>query len=241
MRAAAPASVTTLRHSPRRGKAEAVRAGILAGIERACRARRVLRRRPLDAARARSTISWPCSACGRRVEFVLGSRVMLMGRDIRRKTTRHYLGRVFATAVSHALDLPVYDTQCGAKILRVNAATASLFADAVPQPVDLRRRADRALPAAAGRPGEPARRDRLYELVLPAWHDIARIEAALARLRPRDGRPRAHLARARRAASARRTTASRRPAFHPDPARRSATRSGPSLRAPQRIQCRRPS
>ena len=105
------------------------------------------------------------------VEFVLGSRVMLMGRDIRRKATRHYLGRVFATAVSHALDLPVYDTQCGAKILRVNAATATLFdppfRSAWIFDVELIARYLR-LPVA---PGEPARRDRLYELVLPAWHD----------------------------------------------------------------------
>ena len=33
MRAAAPAAMTVVRHSPRRGKAEAVRAGILAGLE----------------------------------------------------------------------------------------------------------------------------------------------------------------------------------------------------------------
>jgi hypothetical protein len=105
------------------------------------------------------------------IDLVLGSRVMLMGRDIRRRTSRHYLGRVFATAVSHALDLPVYDTQCGAKMLRVNAATASLF----DQPfrsrwvfdVELIARYLR-LPAA---PGEPRRRDRIYELVLPVWHD----------------------------------------------------------------------
>jgi dolichyl-phosphate beta-glucosyltransferase len=97
--------------------------------------------------------------------------VMLMGRDIRRKASRHYLGRVFATAASHALALPVYDTQCGAKILRVNAATASLFAAPFRSPwvfdVELIARYLR-LPVAAG---EPARRDRLYELVLPAWHD----------------------------------------------------------------------
>ena len=33
MRLAAPAAITVVRHSPRRGKAEAVRAGILAGLE----------------------------------------------------------------------------------------------------------------------------------------------------------------------------------------------------------------
>ncbi len=105
------------------------------------------------------------------IEFVLGARVMLMGRDIKRKASRHYLGRVFATAVSHALDLPVYDTQCGAKVLRANAATATLFASPFRSAwifdVELIARYLR-LPVA---PGEPARRDRLYELVLPAWHD----------------------------------------------------------------------
>jgi hypothetical protein len=98
---------------------------------------------------------------------------MLMGRDVRRKASRHYLGRVFATAVSHALDLPIYDTQCGAKILRVTAATATLFAQPFRSPwifdVEL---IARYLRVPVG-PGEPSRRDRIYELVLPAWHDVA--------------------------------------------------------------------
>ena len=105
------------------------------------------------------------------VEFVLGSRVLLMGRDVKRKASRHYLGRVFATAVSLALDLPVYDSQCGAKMLRVNGATGTLFAMPFRSrwifDVELIARYLR-LPVAVG---EPSRRDRLYELVLPAWHD----------------------------------------------------------------------
>lgn len=170
LRAAAPAAVTTLRHSPRRGKAEAVRAGILEGL--AQRAGFVGffdadLSTPLEAIDDFLTVLRDRPA----VEFVLGSRVMLMGRDIKRRALRHYLGRAFATAVSHALDLPVYDTQCGAKILRVNAATATLFAapfrSAWIFDVELIARYLR-LPVA---PGEPARRDRLYELVLPAWHD----------------------------------------------------------------------
>jgi dolichyl-phosphate beta-glucosyltransferase len=170
IRGAAPASVTIVREPINRGKAEAVRAGMLAALSR----------HPRVIAFFDADLSTPLQAVDDflavlrtrpAVELVLGSRVMLMGRDIRRRPSRHYLGRVFATAVSHALDLPVYDTQCGAKMLRVNAATASLF----DQPfrsrwvfdVELIARYLR-LPAATG---EPTRRDRIYELVLPAWHD----------------------------------------------------------------------
>ena len=51
-------------------------------------------------------------------EIVTGLRLMRLGAGVRRKKKRHYLGRCFATAASVMLDLPVYDTQCGAKLYR---------------------------------------------------------------------------------------------------------------------------
>jgi len=171
MRTAAPATVTAIRHRENRGKAEAVRTGMVAAIAE----------NPAVVGFFDADLSTPLRAVDDflalldtrpNIEFVLGSRVLLMGRDVKRKAVRHYLGRIFATAVSLALDLPVYDTQCGAKMLRVNAATATLFAAPFRSrwifDVELIARYLR-LPAG---PGEAARRDRLYELVLPAWHDM---------------------------------------------------------------------
>jgi glycosyltransferase involved in cell wall biosynthesis len=61
------------------------------------------------------------------VELVIGSRVCLLGRKIERKVLRHFVGRVFATCASILLDIPVYDTQCGAKIFKNTASLGQVF------------------------------------------------------------------------------------------------------------------
>lgn len=61
-------------------------------------------------------------------EIVLGSRVSLLGTNIKRSPVRHILGRIFATVASFAVGTPVYDTQCGAKLFRATAALQASLA-----------------------------------------------------------------------------------------------------------------
>jgi len=98
------------------------------------------------------------------VSMVLGSRVKLLGWRIRRSEKRHYLGRVFATFASMALDLPVYDTQCGAKAMRASPALAA----ALEAPFLSRWLFDVELIA---RLRDALGVDALRELPLPRWED----------------------------------------------------------------------
>jgi dolichyl-phosphate beta-glucosyltransferase len=61
------------------------------------------------------------------IGLVIGSRVRLLGHEVRRSALRHYVGRAFATVASIQLGLPVYDTQCGAKIFRATPDAVALF------------------------------------------------------------------------------------------------------------------
>jgi len=55
--------------------------------------------------------------------FVMGSRIKLISNHIIRSKGRHYFGRIFATVISQfILKTPVYDTQCGAKIIQAELA-----------------------------------------------------------------------------------------------------------------------
>ena len=105
------------------------------------------------------------------VEMVLGARVRLLGKDIRRNPARHYLGRVFATAVAHVLGLEIYDSQCGAKLFRATADVRRVFDAPFTSrwifDVELLARFIR-LKRAAGVTDVEA---FLYELALPQWHD----------------------------------------------------------------------
>ena len=105
-------------------------------------------------------------------QMIFGSRVRLLGHAIHRKTIRHYLGRCFATAVSIVLGLPVYDTQCGAKLFRITPELGVILA----APFLSRWIFDVEIIArflAVHNHDASYATDAIYEHPLPRWEDVA--------------------------------------------------------------------
>jgi dolichyl-phosphate beta-glucosyltransferase len=165
-----PKRFTFSRLPENRGKAEAVRQGMLAA----------LRSGPRFAGYWDADLSTPLEELPaflelleRRPELdvVLGARVKLLGRAIERRALRHYPGRVFATFASLTLRLAVYDTQCGAKLFRASPAVAALFEEPFLSrwifDVEILARWLTAPRDAGAPPPEQA----LYELPLRQWRD----------------------------------------------------------------------
>ncbi|MGI8958476.1 MAG: glycosyltransferase [Bryobacteraceae bacterium] len=121
--------VEILRCGKNKGKAEAVRLGLTYALDNF--QQEILGYWDADLATPLDSVSHFLTVLDSRpeIEMVFGSRVKLLGRCVERRPMRHYLGRVFATFVSQMLDLPIYDTQCGAKLFRVTPKIRQIFAE----------------------------------------------------------------------------------------------------------------
>lgn len=122
-----PESTDVLQLKKNKGKAEAVRQGMLLALSK----------EPNFVGYWDADLSTPLTEIPRfinifssnlEIEWVFGSRVKLLGRHIERNLFRHYLGRLFATCVSIVLNLPIYDSQCGAKMFRASRELEKLIA-----------------------------------------------------------------------------------------------------------------
>jgi dolichyl-phosphate beta-glucosyltransferase len=172
IQAASPSSVHLLHLNRNRGKAEAVRLGMVEALSDP--AVRYVGYWDADLATPLDAIPLFVERLDGdpRLFLVTGARVQLLGRTISRSTMRHYTGRAFATAVSIALRLPVYDTQCGAKLWRVGPVARAVWSEPFRSrwifDVELLARAIRHERVVTGAGVE----QRIFELPLPRWIDV---------------------------------------------------------------------
>lgn len=104
-----------------KGKAEAIREGVMFCISKNLKPERIAY---LDA--DGSTSLEECCSISHNVNnnivFAFGSRILKIDNNITRKFYRHLVGRVLATLISAQLKIHVYDTQCGCKVFDAELA-----------------------------------------------------------------------------------------------------------------------
>ncbi len=172
LRSRFPSQIRVLDKQPNGGKAEAVRYGMLHALGLGgCEMTGFW-----DADLATPLAQIPDLAAvllrNRQLTMVFGARVRLLGREIHRQPVRHYLGRCFATLASLLLRLPIYDTQCGAKLFRATPELAAVLAE----PFESRWIFDVELLArymVRHRGDSDLVRNHIYEYPLPEWTDVA--------------------------------------------------------------------
>lgn len=106
-------NISVLAHAHNSGKAAAVRIGMLEALQA----------KPEKIGFLDADLSVTPQECLRLsqyitsdITFVFGSRIKKIDNVIQRKWYRFLIGRFIATLISKMLTLPVYDTQCGAKV-----------------------------------------------------------------------------------------------------------------------------
>lgn len=167
-----PGRAACLDQQPNRGKAEAVRRGMLHAITEGDSEFTGF----WDADLATPLQQIPALLASLQgdpsLTMVFGARVKLLGRNIQRHLLRHYLGRCFATTVSLLLQLPIYDTQCGAKLFRITPELRQILAE----PFHSRWIFDVEILArflALHKGDTHPLRNEIYEYPLPVWTDVA--------------------------------------------------------------------
>jgi len=107
------------------------------------------------------------------IDLVIGTRIPLLGRKIQRNTKRKFLGRVFANVASRALGIPIYDTQCGAKLFRASPELQTAINDRFVSrwifDVEIMARLKSLRRGGQG----PTVKSSIYEQPLERWKDVA--------------------------------------------------------------------
>jgi dolichyl-phosphate beta-glucosyltransferase len=160
-----PARSAVLSLATNSGKAEAVRTGMRTALERGAA---VVGFWDADLATPLPIIAELAAVldADSDIDVVMGSRVRMLGRHIDRSGMRHLIGRTYATLASVVLGLPVYDTQCGAKLFRATTA----LRQALVEPFRSRWSFDVELLQRLQRSWGSRGIDRIVEVPLHAWY-----------------------------------------------------------------------